>query len=205
MIKVSSQEPGEYISTIFLRPKNDGSHRVILNLKQFNTFVEYHYFKMDTLDAVLKMMKPRCFMTSVDLRDAYYTVPVHSEHQKFLKFMFNGILYQYTCLPNGLSSAPRIFTKLLKPVYATLHEQGYPNLGYIDDSYLQGDTPLDCTNNVDATGPLFSALGFYLHDDKSVFKPTQQLIFLGFQLDSCKMTGLPNTQRLPKQYMHVLN
>lgn len=60
------------------------------------------------------MMKPGCFMAFVDLRDAYYTVPVHPEHRKYLKFLFNGTLYQYTCLPNGLSSAPRIFTKLLK-------------------------------------------------------------------------------------------
>ena len=112
--------------------------------------------------------------------------------------MFNGTLYQYTCLPNGLASAPRIFTKLLKPVYATLHEQGYPNLGYIDDSYLQGDNPLDCTNNVTATVSLFSQLGFCLHDDKSVFEPTQQLVFLGFQLDSCKMTVSPTPKKIAK-------
>ena len=145
-------------------------------------------------------MKPGCFMVSVD-----YTVPVCAEHEKFLKFMFNGTLYQYTCLSNGLSSAPRIFTKLLKPVYARLHEQGYLNLGYIDDSYLQGDNSLDCTKNVNATVSLFSELDFYLHDDKSVLQPTQQLIFLGFQLDSCKMTVFPTPKRLPKQYMHVLN
>ena len=198
VIKASCHEPGEYISTIFLRPKNDGSYRVILNLKQFNTFVEYHHFKMDTLDAVLKMIKPGCFMASVDLRDAYYTVPVWAEHQKLLKFMFNGTLYQYTCLPNGLSSAPRIFTKLLKPVYARLHEQGYPNLGYIDDSYLQGDNPVDCTKNVKATVSLFSELGFYLHEEKSVLQPTQQLIFLGFQLDSCKMTVSPTPKKVTK-------
>lgn len=198
VIKVSSHEPGEFISTIFIRPKTDGSYRVILNLKQFNTFVEYHHFKMDTLEAVLKMMKPGCFMASIDLRNAYYTVPVHPEHQKFLKFLFNGTLYQYTCLPNGLSSAPRIFTKLLKPVYATLHEQGYPNLGYIDDSFLQGDTHSDCTENVMATAMLFQELGFYLHDNKSVFQPTQQLIFLGFQLDSCKMIVSPTTKKVSK-------
>jgi len=36
VLKVSSPEPGEFISPIFLRPKPDGSHRVILNLKPFN-------------------------------------------------------------------------------------------------------------------------------------------------------------------------
>jgi len=113
------------VSTIVLRPKTDGSFCMILNLKQFNESVEYHHFKMDTLETVTRMTKPGCFMASVDLKDAYYTVSIHSDHQKYLKFMFNGTLYQYMCLPNGLSSAPRIFTKLLKPVYSTLHNKGH--------------------------------------------------------------------------------
>ena len=137
VLRESHSEPGEFVSTIFLHPKNDGSFRMILNLKQFNESVEYHHFKMDTLDTVTRMMKPGCFMASVNLMDAYYTVPIHSNHQKYLKFMFNGTLYQYTCLPNGLSSAPRIFTKLLKPVYSTLHNKGHLSSGYIEDSYLQ--------------------------------------------------------------------
>jgi hypothetical protein len=39
--------------------------------------------------------------------------------QKFLRFQWKGKNYQYTCLPNGITSAPRIFTKLMKPVYST--------------------------------------------------------------------------------------
>jgi len=86
---------------------------MILNLKQFNESVEYHHFQMDTLKTVTRIIKPGCFMASVDIQDAYYTVPIHSDHQKYLKFMFNGTLYQYTCLPNGLSSAPRILQNCL--------------------------------------------------------------------------------------------
>ena len=96
----------------------------------------------------VKMMKPGCFMASIDLKDAYYTVPIFHAHQKYLKFIFNGTLYQYTCMANRLSCAPRVFTKLLKPVYATLHNLGYLSLGYIDDSYLQGDTSSECLENV---------------------------------------------------------
>ena len=95
---------------------------------------------MDTLEVAVNMMRPGCFMALVDLKDVYYTVPIHPSDQKYLKFCFDGVFYKYTCLPNGLASAPRIFTKLLRPVYATLRNMGHLNSGYIDDSYLQGDT-----------------------------------------------------------------
>ena len=48
-----SLEKGDFVSTIFLRPKTDGSHRTILNPKQFNEFVEYHHFKMARLRLLL--------------------------------------------------------------------------------------------------------------------------------------------------------
>ena len=194
----SQHEPGEFISTIFLRPKSDGSFRLILNLKELNESVEHHHFKMDTLDTVVRMMKPGCYMASVDLKDAYYTVPVHEEHQKFLKFVFNGCLYQFTCLPNGLSSAPRIFTKLLKPAYSTLHNQGHLSIGYIDDSYLQGDTLTECKRNVEDTSALFTKLGFTIHPRKSVFTPAQTLTFLGFVLNSLDMTVTPTQEKVEK-------
>ena len=71
VIKHSHHEPGEFISTIFLRPKSDGTYRMILNLKEVNKSVEHHHFKMDTLDTVTKMIKPGCYMASVELKDAY--------------------------------------------------------------------------------------------------------------------------------------
>ena len=198
VIKPSAHEPGEFISPIFLRAKSDGTHRVILNLKEFNQHVEYHHFKMDTLETAINMMKPGCFMASIDLKDAYYSVPICIAHQKYLKFVFNTKLYQFTCMPNGLSSAPRIFTKLLKPVYETLHNMGYLNLGYIDDSYLQGDTHSECCENVENTASLLRKLQFHLHPTKSVTNPTQKLTFLGFILDSINMTVSPTEGKIQK-------
>ena len=53
VIAPARNEPGQFISTIFLRPKPDGSHRMILNLKQLNKSVECEHFKMDTLWTVI--------------------------------------------------------------------------------------------------------------------------------------------------------
>ena len=93
---------------------------MILNLNDLNEQIEKHHFKMDSLWSAVRLMPPNCFMASIDLTDAYYSVPIANEHRKYLRFYWQGSLYEYTCLPNGLSPAPRYFTKLMKPVYSVL-------------------------------------------------------------------------------------
>ena len=124
VIVPSQHEVDQLISTIFLTPQKDGLFTLILNLKKFNAFVYYQHFKMESLKHVVAMMKPGCFMACLDICDAYYSVPICIAHQKYLKFQFNGQLFQFTCMPNGLACAPRLFTKLLKPVYSSLRKQG---------------------------------------------------------------------------------
>ena len=98
----------EFISLIFLRLKKNGvDYRMILNLKELNKFVVYRHFKTDSLKSVTDLMTQGCFMASVDIKDAYDTVPVANEHQKYLKFSWRDKLYQFTSLPNGLASAPQ--------------------------------------------------------------------------------------------------
>ena len=79
IIRLSLYEDGQVISPIFIRPKKDGSHRVIFNLKRLNEAVSYHRFKRDTLEVAIKLMRPGCYMTSIDLKDAYYSIPVAPE------------------------------------------------------------------------------------------------------------------------------
>ena len=61
---------------------------MILNLKKLNKFVACHHFKMESFKHVISMMKPNCFMASVDLKDAYYMRmhgAIHQDYQKYLK------------------------------------------------------------------------------------------------------------------------
>ena len=89
-IEACDHEAGEYIFFIFTRPKKDGSHRMILNLKSFNKNITHHHFKMDTVLSAVRLMKPECFMVPIDLIDAYYSVSIHSDFQKYLKFSWRG-------------------------------------------------------------------------------------------------------------------
>jgi len=182
-----------FLSNVFIRQKKNGKYRLILNLKELNEEIEYKKFKMETLETIVKLVRPNCFMASLDLSDAYYTVPVAREHQKYLCFPWvdhtgNKSIYAFTCFPNGLTSAPRDFTKLLKPPLASLRLSGVTIAAYIDDTYLQGETETECLRNVQMARELLEKLGFVINIEKSVFQPTQHLIMLGFLLDSTDMT-----------------
>ena len=105
---------------------------MILDLKEFNKeYVEHVKFKMETLKTVTKLIVPGC-SNSLDLSDAYYSIPVHRDLRKYLRFEFEGKLYQYTCMPNGYRDAPRIFTRLLAvPLYKIRKELEATIAGYI--------------------------------------------------------------------------
>ena len=103
---------------------------------------------MDTIQTALKLIRPGCYMASIDLKDAYYSVPVADEDRKLLKFQWEDRYFQFTCLPNGLACAPRLFTKLLKPVYTHVRPIGHICMGHIDDSLLVGYEFTACKKNV---------------------------------------------------------
>ena len=178
--------PTDVFSPIFIRPNKDDTHRMILNLKYLNENIDTHHFKMESIKNALNMVTENCYMASVDLKHAFYTVPIYSAHQKFLKFYWHKP-YMFMVMPNGYSDAMRVFTKLLKPPFAHLRAEGYLSVVYVDDSLLVGENYNECRANILRTVSLLQSLGFTVHPDKSVLIPQQRIEFLGFILDSTNM------------------
>ena len=102
--------------------------------------------------------------------------------------MWDRQLWQFDCLPNGLALAPRKFTKLLKPVFAHLRQQGHISTAFLDDFLLLAESELACVDNIQATVQLLRSLGFIIHPDKSVLIPSQTIQYLGVIINSCDMT-----------------
>uniref|UniRef100_A0A1A8PZ04 ribonuclease H n=1 Tax=Nothobranchius rachovii TaxID=451742 RepID=A0A1A8PZ04_9TELE len=103
-----------YFERYFLVPKRGGtSIRPILDLRALNRCLRKYRFKMLTLSSLLRLIHQNDWFTSIDLRDAYFHIPVYPPHRKFLRFAFQGVCYEYTVLPFGLSLSPRVFVRCL--------------------------------------------------------------------------------------------
>lgn len=178
-ISVSNYESGQFISNIFIVEKKNGKYRPVINLKKSNEFIQYHHFKMETLESVLSSVKRNSFFVSIDLKDAYLSVPVNKNHRKYLKFIWNGILYHCNALIFGLASAPRVFTKIMKPVFAYLRQQGISSFYYIDGSLIEANSFDACKSNAEFLVKLLNDLGFSVNMEKSVLTPSTRIRYLG--------------------------
>ena len=81
---------------------------------------------MESIRTVLKLVTKDCFMCTVDIKDAYYSVKVKDEFQCYLKFQWKQKLLKLICFPNGLGPCPRKFTKVSKAPTSDLRLRGVP-------------------------------------------------------------------------------
>lgn len=178
-------------------PKNDGTHRFILNLKKLNNYIDPQHFKMEDVRTACKLLSKSYYMAHIDLKEAYFLIPIHENSKKYLRFKFFNQTYEFQCLPFGLCSAPLIFTKLMKPVATYLRKKGIMLVIYLDDLLCINKTFESCSHDVKIITDLLEKLGFVININKSDLVPSQLKTFLGFELNSTDMTlKLPLKKRL---------
>lgn len=186
-IEESVASEGQFLSPIFLVPKPDGSYRFILNLKDLNVFIHKDHFKMEDLRTALNILKEGDFMCRLDLKEAYLMIPIAFEYRKFLRFRFNDKVYQFSALPFGLSPAPCVFTKLIKPILSWLRKRGVKIVAYIDDFLIFGNSKIECQEALQLTINLLQRLGLVINWEKSQLIPSKICKFLGVIINSDRM------------------
>ena len=103
-----ARDPGPgFYSRLFLVEKATGGWRPVIDLSHLNDFVQLTSFKMETVASVLLSVRGGDFLASLDLKDAYFQIPIHGSSRKLLRFMSEGTVYQFKALCFGLSIAPQ--------------------------------------------------------------------------------------------------
>ena len=86
-----ARDPGPgFYSRLFLVEKATGGWRPVIDLSHLNDFVQLTSFKMETVASVLLSIREGDFLASLDLKDAYFQIPIHRSSRKLLRFMSEG-------------------------------------------------------------------------------------------------------------------
>ena len=129
------ESPGFY-GRLFVVPKASGGWRPVLDLSTLNSYLVQRHFRMETASSIRDSIRPRDWVVSVDLKDAYFHLLIHRADRKFLRFTWQGKIYQFRAVPFDLSPAPWLFTKITKELCLAVRAQGIRLKVYLDDWLL---------------------------------------------------------------------
>jgi len=83
-----------------------------------------------------------------------------------------------------LASAPRVFTKTLKPAIELLRELGILLVIYMDDMLLLANSRSVLVEHIYTAMYVLENLGFVINKPKSLLQPTLSLEYLGMIINS---------------------
>ena len=188
----------EFFSPIFIVPKKDGGWRPVINLKALNRYIHTPHFKMESIASVKDVLQSGDYMGKLDLKDAYLSILISEQHRNYLRFQWKKINYEFQMVPFGLASAPRVFTKILRPVAATMRKKGIRLIVYLDDTLVLAQSQTTLKRHVTSVAETLCNLGFTLNHKKSVLEPMQSIEFLGFIVNSLTMSILLSQEKVDK-------
>ena len=120
--RVSKVTSLRFYSRLLLVPQKTGDFRPMIDLSTLNRHMVVLHFQMETQGSIRTAIRSEEWTVSIDICDAYLHVPMHKAIRKYLRFVVNKRIYQFTCLLFGLATSTREFTKLLHPVIIIRNE-----------------------------------------------------------------------------------
>ena len=142
---------------------------------------------MEGVNTLRYTLRQGDWLAKVDLKDAYFSVALNPAQRKFFCLKWEGKIFQYVSMPFGLGPAPRVFTKILKPVVGFLRQQGLRLVVYLDDILIIGSSEVETRKAVKMVVDLFEFLGFVIQLEKSV-RLSQSLEYIGLVVDANAMS-----------------
>ena len=194
-----ARDPGPgFYSRLFLVEKATGGWRPVIDLSHLNDFVQLTPFKMETVASVLLSVREGDFLASLDLKDAYFQIPIHGSSRKLLRFMSEGTVYQFKALCFGLSTAPQVFTRVFAAVSAWAHARGIRLLRYLDDWLVLSSSEKTAKESIRELLSICRTLGIVINEMKSDLVPSQSAKYLGMTIDTGAGKVFPSLARVEK-------
>ena len=107
-----------------------------------------------------------------------------------------GVSYQFRVLYFGLTTAPHVFTRLMAPISAILHRYGVRMLRYLADWLILAESRTTGLQVRDRLLQVCEELGLQVNFKKSSLIPSQDMTYLGMQIQSVRFVAKPTETRV---------
>lgn len=194
---VLTSEKPVIVSALGAIMKPEGGIRLIHDCslpvgQSVNDYAELsEHYKFETVDRVARNLKAGMWLNKVDLKQAYRVCHIsqHSQTMTGLQWCFNGEnMYFYDRkLPFGGRRSPLIFHRLTQAVCRMMARRGFKTYAYIDDFITLTATKQESLEALNCLIALLRKLGFLINW-KKVVDPTQDIVFLGININSIEMS-----------------
>jgi len=134
------------------RSINDGIPKILCCLT---------YVTVESAIQCIQQLGQRTQLAKIDVKSAFWLLPVHPADRHLLAMNWDGNLYIETLLPFGLRSAPKLFNILAELLSWILTQKGVlPVFHYLDDFLILGSPGSSiCAHNLATIKEVCSSLG----------------------------------------------
>lgn len=119
MLKLGVIEPSKspWSNPILLVKKKDKSYRFCVDFRKLNQVSEKDAYPIPFVSAILDRLRDAQFITSLDVKSAYWQIPVEEGSKQYTAFTIPGRgLFQFNRMPFGLHNAPATWQRLIDRV-----------------------------------------------------------------------------------------
>ena len=174
------------VSRISTVPKQDGSFRLITDLRQVNGCLSSKKsFIQENIDTVLELVEPGDKLITLDIKNGFFHIKVDPKFQTFLGFKYKEKYYVWCVLPFGLKHSPYYWGKVLRPVIQYLRRRGLRTVAYVDD-FIVAEKPDLIEQSKYILIETLEALGYYINYIKSCLDPDYSAKYIGYIIHTNK-------------------
>ena len=192
------KNPPDVVNPLSVSENGSQKLRLILDLEYGNKHGFKDKIKFDDWKIMQDFLEPTNLLFKYNINQGYHHVNIAEQHQKYLAFSWKikrqTRHFVFTVLPFGVTSAPFLFTKVMRCLVTFWRAQGIKISVFIDDGLGSADKVQSIIHFL-VVKKLLTEAGFVINTQKSIWQPQRELTWLGVNINLDKLcSSIPQTR-----------
>lgn len=175
---VIEESESPWCSPMAVVQKSTGKTRLCLDARKLNSVTIKDAYPIPLIDALLSRLGGTHYISSIDIKDAFWQIPLDPESRPLTAFAVPGRpLYQFRVMPFGLCNAPQSLSRLMSRVIP-VHLQDKVFV-YLDDLLIVSPSFDEHISLLSEVASRLSKANLTINVEKSTFLMIE-IEYLGF-------------------------